>query len=240
MGDFGAPYNSASHNGCRCEVTCSRDGTNKRMTNMRAIRGQRRQWLCFCGRLNASNTVLRPWLLIVLLSRAVSACLRSMLKKRASFSSQPRASSSRPEIAVVDTLHACDKKPPVVVARTVVGVPESLCHCSTNTFQTQAESSRSETWAASMRGTLCAAWHVSLGQERFLGLGRVDTKTSEIRGQRGPWLCFCERQTTAVSMLRPLLPKESHGQALYLSRRGHFSKNARVSRVSHEPRLPGQ
>jgi hypothetical protein len=42
-------------------------------------------------------------------------------KKRASFSSQPSAPSSGPEIAVVTTLHACDKKPHLAVAQAVVG-----------------------------------------------------------------------------------------------------------------------
>jgi hypothetical protein len=46
------------------------------------------------------------------------------IQKCATFSSQPSAPSSGPENAVVSMLHACDGKPPLVVAQAVVGVPE--------------------------------------------------------------------------------------------------------------------
>jgi hypothetical protein len=124
MGGFGALYDCAVHDGCRWDKTTPRDHANKRIMNMRAIRGQRRQWLCFCGRENASNSDSWPLLPMEWLSRAVAASSSSLFKKRASCSSLPRSPSSGPEIAVVNTLHACDKKPPTLVAQTVVGVPE--------------------------------------------------------------------------------------------------------------------
>jgi hypothetical protein len=144
------------------------------ITNMRAIRGQRRQWLCFCGRAEASNAVSWPMLPMEPLNRAVSAWLRSLFKKRASFSSQSSAPSSGPENAAVSTLRVCDGKPPQVIAQTVFGVPESLCHCSTDTFQTQAVSLRSDTWAASVRYTTVHCMAGVAGTKRH----RATTQTS--------------------------------------------------------------
>jgi hypothetical protein len=106
------------------DETAPRDHANKRIMNMRAVRGQRSMWFCFWGRRNASNTVSRPLLSMKSLSRAVLTKSCPLFKKRASLSSQPRAPSSGPENAVVSTLHACDKKPHLVVAQTVVGIHE--------------------------------------------------------------------------------------------------------------------
>jgi hypothetical protein len=109
---------------CRRNEITPHDRANKRSVNMRAIRGQRRQWLCFSRRLEASDMVLRPWLPMNMLSRADAASLLPWFKKRASCSSLPRAPSSRPEIATVSTTHARVTKPRAMVGRTRVSVSE--------------------------------------------------------------------------------------------------------------------
>jgi hypothetical protein len=106
------------------EQSDAHDHANKRIMNMRAIRGQRRQWFCFCGRREASDMVSRPWLPIVLFSWAVWAWSWSSFKKRASCSNQPRVPSSRPGVAVVSTLRLCDGKPPTLTATSCGSAPE--------------------------------------------------------------------------------------------------------------------
>jgi hypothetical protein len=124
MGGFSALCNCASHERCRRCETVSHNGANEQKTKTRDIRGQQRQWLCFCGRQKASDIVVWPLLQTEWLSRTAAAAFLPSFKKRSSFSSQPIAPSSGPEIAVVSTLHSCDKKPHLVVAQTVVGAPE--------------------------------------------------------------------------------------------------------------------
>jgi hypothetical protein len=100
MGVFGAPYDCALRDVRRLHETFLHNGANEQATKTRAIRGQRRQWLCICGCQNASNTVSWPLLPMESLSRAVSAWSWSSVKKRASFSSQPSAPLSSPMLAM--------------------------------------------------------------------------------------------------------------------------------------------
>jgi hypothetical protein len=203
MGGFGARHDCASHETCCCRETVSRDNANKRIMNMRAFRGQRRQWFCFCGRENASNSDSWPLLPMEWLSRAVSASSSSSFKKRASFSIQPRAPSSRPQIAAVSTLRICDGKPPAFAATSFVSVPESLGNYSTDTFQSQAQSSRS--------GTLAASVHCTTVRRQRASVVRYDTARplagATIENARDSW------STTTVAVLLQASKGVRHGVA---------------------------
>jgi hypothetical protein len=99
-------------------------GANKQISKTREIRGRQGLWLCFCARQALADSNSWSMLPMEWLSGAVSASSSSLFKKRASCSCRPSAPSSGPEIAMISTLHACDMKPHLVAARTVVGIIE--------------------------------------------------------------------------------------------------------------------
>jgi hypothetical protein len=173
-------YGCALQDGCRWNETTTRDHANKRIMNMRAIRGQRRrQWLCFCRRQKTSNTVSRPWLPIILLGQAVAAPLLLLLKKRASFSSRSSGPSPRPEIGAISnygyvTRKAASSRRSDRRRRARIALPLFDGHFSNSSGMLQ-----NGAWAASVRCTIVHCAMVSvLRDDSARGPGRVNTENT--------------------------------------------------------------
>jgi hypothetical protein len=71
-GGFGELKYCALHIGCAGTKRFRITARTRTQQKTRAIRGQHGMWLCFCGRRNASDTMLWPLLPTESLSQAVS------------------------------------------------------------------------------------------------------------------------------------------------------------------------
>jgi hypothetical protein len=103
------------------------------------------------------------------------------LKKRASFPGQPGATLSRPEIDTVGTVRIRHTMPLALAATTCVSASEQRGRHWTDGFQTQAASSRTNTWATL---ELCTTAHCATGvaaTRRFRIMARPSTQQKRAR-----------------------------------------------------------